>query len=34
MGQLEESGVSSDGKVRERDMDIRGFKIVVPACVN
>jgi hypothetical protein len=34
MGQLGESGVSSDGKVGERDVDIRGSKVVAPACVD
>jgi hypothetical protein len=26
--------VSSDGKDGERDMDMRGSKVVAPACVN
>jgi hypothetical protein len=34
VGQLGESGVSSDGKVGERDVDIRGSKVVAPTCVN
>jgi hypothetical protein len=34
MGQLGENGVSSDGKVGERDVDIRGSKVVAPACVD
>jgi hypothetical protein len=29
-----ERGVSSDGKVGERDVDIRGFKVVASACVD
>jgi hypothetical protein len=33
-GQLGESGVSSDGKVRKRDVDIRGSKVVAPTCVD
>jgi hypothetical protein len=33
MGQPGESGVSSDGKLRERDVDIRGSKMVASACV-
>jgi hypothetical protein len=33
-GQLGESGVSSDWKVRGRDMDIRASKVVAPACVD
>jgi hypothetical protein len=34
MGQLGESGVSSDGKVRERDVNIRASKVVALACVD
>jgi hypothetical protein len=33
-GQLGESGVSSDGTVGERDVDIRGSKVVAPSYVN
>jgi hypothetical protein len=33
MGQPGESGVSSDGKVRERDVDIRGSKVAASAYV-
>jgi hypothetical protein len=32
--QLGESGVSLDGMVGERDVDIRGYKVVAPACVD
>jgi hypothetical protein len=32
--QLGESGVSSDGKVGEWFVDIRGSKVVAPACVD
>jgi hypothetical protein len=31
-GQVGEMRVSSDGKVGERDVDIRGSKVVAPAC--
>jgi hypothetical protein len=34
MWQLEESGVSLDWKVGERDVDILGSKVVAPACVD
>jgi hypothetical protein len=27
-------GVFSDGKVRERDVDIQGSKVVAPTCVH
>jgi hypothetical protein len=33
-GQLVESGVSSDGMDGEGYVDIRGSKVVAPACVN
>jgi hypothetical protein len=33
VGQIGESGVSSDGNNREWYVDIRGSKVVVPACV-
>jgi hypothetical protein len=32
--QLGESGVSSNGKAEERGVDIRGSKVVAPACVD
>jgi hypothetical protein len=34
VGQLGESGVSSNGKDREWYMDIRGSKVIAPACVD
>jgi hypothetical protein len=34
MGQLGESGVSSDRKVGERDVDIQGTKVLALAHVN
>jgi hypothetical protein len=34
VGQLGESGVSSNGKDEEWHVDIRGSKVVSPACVN
>jgi hypothetical protein len=34
VGQLGESGVSSNGKVGERDVDILASKVVGPACVD
>jgi hypothetical protein len=34
VGQLGESGVSSDGKVGERDVDIQVSKVVAPICVD
>jgi hypothetical protein len=33
-GQLGERGVSSNWKIGERDVDIRGLKVVAPACVD
>jgi hypothetical protein len=33
-GQLGESELSSDVKVRVRDVDIQGSKVVAPACVD